>query len=624
MGKLIEVRVRGYGQDRDIKVSIEKSGFLNNKRKCRAEFWGSNTKRYEENKKLYDWDPIEFNPSDLEEASGFGEYGKYYESWIKERDQSTVFRGYDSFRRNNLEFSPDFNTDLDIIKLYILVNTEKFKDTVYEWALIENPIQGTKGGDAPYYRNFGFDAYHLNNGAYVRISWVEGTFTKGSESWSTKKGDELMNQDLTRYNTKYLEKAYKSGYSKAIDGIWAPGENPAGDKFFDYDPNGPEPNFSRESIYGKNRKKWGGLTDDLTILHEVLTAWKKAVPGYEDLAVLNNVYGYPAIEKEDSKDKLIAYKSPFGGPTASGATQSDAALGASASDAAAAGATQSKFKPTIEGLADGFQVQAKVDLPSFTIYVGDPKKDWPAVGAVSEDHPVEEEFDNVDGAPVEGEEEPDEYSEAPFVLPDKDQLEFKVTNTGTEDGQDVSGEKSGGSKDLPEKPTSATSVQKKAIQDSMKATGVVYTGGGACGKYTWNIAKNYHRFLQGLNPLSSREAAGGNANQAGYYNRLEKELKYKNIARVSSAPRSEIKAKLKNTAWGVGDVICYWSNDKNITNNKPGHRAYGHTQIYVGDASVSKWSSDRGDNYGCSFVYNVSDDDWGYVIFKSPVPPTVA
>lgn len=628
MGVLKEVRVRGYGQDRDIKVWIEKSGFLNNKRKVYSTFWGSNTKKYEENKKLYDWDPIEFNPSDLDEASGFGDYKKYYDDWIRERDQpNTGFKAYNNFQRNGLEFSSDYNTDLDIIKLYILINTEKYKDTVYEWSLIQDPIVGAKGGDAPYYRNFGFDSYYLNNGAKIRIAWLEGSYTKGSVSWSNEKGKELLDQDLTRYNTNYLSKEDKAGYSKAMDGIWAPEGNPAGDKFMDYNHNGSAPKFSKEAIYGKDRMKWGGLTDDEAILYNIVAAWKDAVSDYNDLAVLKNIYGNPAIEISDSKDKLIPYKSPFGNPPASGPTASDAAQGASASDAAAAkGATQSKFKPTIEGIADGFQIQAKVDLPSFTIYVGDPKKDWPAAGAASEDYPPEEEFDNVDGAPVEGEDEPDEYSEAPFVLPDKDQLELKDVNAGSEESNDsdLSIEKSGGSKDIPDNPTSPSAKQKKAIKDAMVASGVYYKGGGACGKYTWNIAKNYHRYLQNMSPLKSREAAGGNANQSAYYDRLEKELKYKNIARVSSATKAQIKEKLKSVSWGVGDVICYWSNDKNIKNNEPGHRRYGHTQIYVGDASVSKWSSDRGDNYGCSFVYSAKDDDWGYVIFKSPVPPAVA
>lgn len=395
---LKEVRVRGYGQDRDIKVTIEKVGVFNKKRKVYSTFWGSNQARFEEDKPLYEWDPIEFTLKDLTEDNNFGEYQKYYEAYIKERDQpKTGFRAYNNFERNNLEFSNEWNTDLDIIKLYVLINTEKYKEKIYEWSLIEDPIKGEKGGLAPYYRSFGFDAYYLNNGTRVRISWLEGKYTAGGDSWGDSKGRELDNQDLSRYNTSYLEKKTKSYFEKAIDGIWAPDKNPAGDYFMDFDPKGPAPNFVKEPIYGEGRQKWSGLTDDISILNQIVSAWKQAVPGYENLAVLENGHRTPAIEISDSKDKLIEYKSPFGmsasGPSASGPSASDAtASGASASGASASGT----FTPTFHGIQDGFQITAKTDIPSFSIYVGDPEK-WPIPVATPEEIAAgnSDDFENV-------------------------------------------------------------------------------------------------------------------------------------------------------------------------------------------------------------------------------------
>lgn len=56
-----------------------------------------------------------------------------------------------------------------------------------------------------------------------------------------------------------------------------------------------------------------------------------------------------------------------------------------------------KFKPTFKGIEDGLQINAKTDIPNFTIYVGDPDKDWSKLGAG--DIPNDGEyFENVDGA----------------------------------------------------------------------------------------------------------------------------------------------------------------------------------------------------------------------------------
>lgn len=408
---LKESRVRGYYQDGDLKITIEKKGLFNKKRKVYTTFWGSRTTLVEREPEVYGWATIEFTVDDLTEDNNFGEYQKYYEAYIKERDQPKgPFKAYNSFERNNLEFSKDWNSDLDIIKLYILINTEKYKEKVYEWALLEEDIKGEKGGLAPYYRSFGSDGYYLNNGTSIRIDWIEGTYVAGNESWSDAKGNELGNQDLTRWNTKKYEKKSKGYFDKVVSGLWAPEGNPAGDSYMDFTYE-KSPHFSKERL---PRIKYGSSMKDTDILNQIVSYWKQEVPGYESLAILKNGHGSPAIEKNESKETLIEYKSPFGmsasGPSASGPSAS----GPSASEPTAAGVTaSSKLKPTFKGIADGFQITAKTDMPNFSIYVGDPEK-WPVRENIEEEVAAgkAEDFEDVDGAADVLDEE---FSEEEFV-----------------------------------------------------------------------------------------------------------------------------------------------------------------------------------------------------------------
>lgn len=403
MGSILkEVRVRGNGQDRDIKVTIEKSGLLNKKRKVYGTFWGSNVAEYKKEDWLYDWDEMEFVIDELTEENEFGKYQKYYGAYIKER-----YNPYNYYQRNGLDFSPEWNSDLDIIRLYILINTENLIDRVKQWSLIEDPIKGEKGAPGPYYRSFGFDSYYLNNGARINIKWLENTLSKGGISWSDEKGNELPSQDLARYNTRYLKREPKGFIEKVVDGIVAP-DGAIGPGMFEY-------NSKSSPVFSANHTgsdKYASTVDDMSILGQIISHWKQAVPGYESLDILKNAYGTPAVDLLDSNGKRIEYKNPLG-ITASeptGTTASDASgMSASNSGAAAGMSASGTFKPTIKGIEDGFQIPVKTDLPNFSIFVGDPEKDWPKAGAgdVPEDG---ESFENVEGAEVLDE----EYEEAEY------------------------------------------------------------------------------------------------------------------------------------------------------------------------------------------------------------------
>ena len=298
-----------------------------------------------------------------------------------------------------------------------------------------------------------------------------------------------------------------------------------------------------------------------------------------------------------------------------------------------------KLKVALRGIQDGLQIKAKSDIPRFSIYAGDPDQDWPLLGV--EDIPEGgEDFEDLDGGFIDGDEDLDsEYTESSFEGASEAELAFNpdvplvLTNPEPEGDDSDNSEKGGpGTELIGPLPAGlpVNEAQKEAAKRSIKATGCKAKGEGACGRFTWNLAKNYHRFLKGLAGLPKREAAWGNAKQPAYYNRLVKELYYKKIEDKSSVTKADLIKSLKETKWGIGDVVCYWSNDKRITtdkkgNLKPGHRGYGHTQMYVGsDANPNGgWASDQDDNFKCSMVYSKKEDnDWGYVAFRSPDVPS--
>lgn len=416
-----EVRVReSIYQNRDVKVIIEKSGLFNKKRKVYGIPWGKKEETWST------WEPIEFTINDLTEDNNFGDYSRFYAEYIKERDQPNNIFGFksnDFHQRNNLEFSSEWNSDLDIIKLYILINTEKYKDNVYEWNLIEDPIVGDKGGPAPYYRSFGVDSYYLNNGVQISINWDNSL----GEKWSDDKGNELDNTNPKFYNDKKI--IYKSDITKIVHGIYIPDDvvdtnlvgkfiyykygmiytNKEGKYISSFSPSRDDVNVSKASLSGYNN--YGGYVNDTHIIDEIIQKWKENVPGYENLDIVKNVHGTPVIYLSDAVEyKRIEYKSPFGTEIVASASGVSAS-GVSASGPSASGPISTSFKLTFEGIQDGFQVAAKTDLPSFSIYVGDPKKDWPKVseGDLPQDG---EDFENVEGAEILDED--NEYVENTF------------------------------------------------------------------------------------------------------------------------------------------------------------------------------------------------------------------
>ena len=86
-----------------------------------------------------------------------------------------------------------------------------------------------------------------------------------------------------------------------------------------------------------------------------------------------------------------------------------------------------KLKVALRGIQDGFQIRAKSDIPNFSIYAGDPDKDWPLLGvAIPEDG---EDFDDIDGA----EQLDEEYIENKFSGFDEFESEEQGHSVSVED-----------------------------------------------------------------------------------------------------------------------------------------------------------------------------------------------
>jgi len=579
-----EVRVRdSVYQDRDVKVTIEKAGLFNKKRKLTGVPWGKKEEAW------HTWEPIEFVVGDLTEENNFGEYERFYAAYIKERDEPlNMFGGKSSnfHQRNNLEFSTQWNSDLDIIKLYILINAEKHKTNVYEWMLIEDPIVGEKGGLAPYYRSFGVDDYHLNNGVKITIDWRKGQI---GELWSDAKGNEV---DET--NPKFYfgaDKLYKASIEKVVGSIWLP------EGVTDPNVSGRRIKYS-DNYFGKNKEgkdihgflpegddreqRYGGLTDDTVILNQIIRAWKSNTTGYENLDFVKSEHGSPAIYLSQAPEYTkIEYKSPFGtelGPSQSGLSQS----GLSQSGLSQSGLSQSvaKFMPTFMGLVDGFQITAKTDMPSFSVYVGDPEK-WPVPEDIQEkvEEGVADDFEDID----------EEYLEEDF----KGAEEMGITVEEYKYQSDVSDGQEDADSGVTEPGAPADIKPVSSFDALLKLAGSCARELGKNPRVKWeNLRRGYVKGVHGLCPQGTQavlyamtgiKACGQISGNADYFS-------FRNGGK-SKFPSKYFNDKIKvgkdywknKSQWQIGDVIAV-----GYTGGKP----YGHIQVWTG----VKWMSDFSQN----------------------------
>jgi len=180
----------------------------------------------------------------------------------------------------------------------------------------------------------------------------------------------------------------------------------------------------------------------------------------------------------------------------------------------------------------------------------------------------------------------------------------------------------------PAPPTSqpTSTIRSRALTTAYKYT--FYNDGKSnqpkshlCSKYTYTHAYNYVNALRNkTNQLKSggQIAAGGNANQASYWNNLVK-LGYTQTKLGTGIDKSQIINLISSTQYNYGDVIVYWASD-NPTDR--GASQYGHTQMYIGGTiSGVTWASDRYTNYNNSaFVYRSKNYTcWNLILFRAPL-----
>jgi len=212
--------------------------------------------------------------------------------------------------------------------------------------------------DPPLFRSFGFDPYYLNNGCEVIISWFESdkVTVAGGIKWSNESGMEMDaikgssfsmvtvpgGMSFPKYDT-----SFKDSLLKSIECF-----NPK---------TGERLMFSDQTI-----KKWGldnkdyyfpGSVKDKDIISKFLEVWRTMVPSEVDLCPDTTVSKNPKCE-------LIEYKSPIELPIEKTAEQLN--------NESRGNLSSNKIKLNIK-LPEEFIVNAREDVPKFSIWIGEPQ-----------------------------------------------------------------------------------------------------------------------------------------------------------------------------------------------------------------------------------------------------------
>jgi LAS superfamily LD-carboxypeptidase LdcB len=213
----------------------------------------------------------------------------------------------------------------------------------------------------PKWRYYGSDPYYLNNGAQIFISWTDGNLTAGGLTYSDDSGKEIngnVSISKTVFNIIGIDEPSLLQYGKSQEIEY---------KSFDIP-----------------TQVYGGLVEDLSIIRDVIAAWKRKVPNYDELALCS---------PDNEKCSLIPYKSPLKPPEPE----------VPPTEKVATNNEPPKEKMTVVLPPDVIKV--KNDITSFVVYVGKVKEK-----ALLENPSVEQDefiFDDSTG-------ELDEYTESEF------------------------------------------------------------------------------------------------------------------------------------------------------------------------------------------------------------------
>lgn len=449
-------------------------------------------------------------------------------------------------------------TDDQFIKDFIDMNS-KSDGGGKTYDIIQDPWENK----VPKWRDYGADPYYLNNGAQIFISWTEGNFTAGGLTYSDDSGKEInasVSISKTVFNIIGIDEPSMLQYGKNQEIEY---------KSFD-----------------KPTQVYGGLVEDLSIIRDVISAWKRKVPNYDELALCS---------PDNQSCSIIPYKSPLKPvepevpPIIKVATNEPP-----------------KEKMTVVLPPDVIKV--KSDITSFVVYVGKGKEKSLLENLSTE----QDEFVYDDSPGI------DEYTESEFI--GEDEAKWEPLKDVQDDTFDPDEDKGNGGDEVPtpESFVPATQTQKDFIKTAVKATLSQGEKHGKCARFTFNHVNNYIRLMQGKSvEQGSVHNAGGNANDSGYHKNLQS-MGYKIISNESIS-KSNLISKISSGAWSVGDVIVYWCTDGP---SSASHVKYGHTQIFTNgyhNNSTYRWSTDNMNNYNCSFVYRTKEgNSYKFIHFQAP------
>ena len=165
-------------------------------------------------------------------------------------------------------------TDDQFIDNFILSNS-KMDGGNFTYDIIQDPWEIT----TPKWRDYGADPYYLNNGTQIFITWTDGKFTAGGLTYSDDSGKEINGNpsiDKTVFNIIGIEEPSLLQFGKSQEIEY---------KSFD-----------------KPTQVYGGLVTDISIIGDVIRAWKRKVPNYDDLALCS---------PDNESCSIIPYKSPL-------------------------------------------------------------------------------------------------------------------------------------------------------------------------------------------------------------------------------------------------------------------------------------------------------------------------
>jgi hypothetical protein len=411
-----------------------------------------------------------------------------------------------------------------------------------EYEIIQDPWESK----VPIWRKYGFDPYYLNNGAEIYINWTdENNMVVGGLTYSDNNGNEIDGQGVVGEGT------VPSSFTKSH---WIVGvDDPSKDQNFLL-----HLTKNNEIDYRKlaDVKEYGGLVKDIYIIEDIISAWKRKVPNYNELALCS---------PNNESCSIIPYKSPMK-PIEPEPVPADVVP-----------ANEIPKEPIIVVLPESIKV--KIDT-TFKIFIGKNKE-------LIETQTVLQDDELTDLS--------DEYSEEPFAGVEEEELKLQEQiSSGQEDSDSQ----------LVEPGTPANIRPFNNLDSLLRLAGDCARELGKNPRVNYgNLRSGYIKGVHGLCPqgtlsvlyaLTGIKKVGtirGNANTfamngsnsftgTGYFNN-----KLKISKDYFNSPDK----------WQIGDVVA---------NDYTGGKPYGHIQVWTG----FKWVSDFTQN-----KLQISNVDWNSV-----------